>query len=64
MQLQIIPGILEQNWEEIERKLKLVKQFTNTVHIDIIDGEFVNNKTFLDPEPFKKYSSELFSGIH
>lgn len=61
---QIIPGILEKDWNAIEEKLEQVKKITNTVHIDIIDGKFVNNKTFLDPEPFRKYSSELFLELH
>jgi ribulose-phosphate 3-epimerase len=64
MQLQIVPGVLEKSWEEIEKKLEIIKTFTNTVHVDIIDGKFVNNTTFLDPEPFKKYSGDLFLELH
>lgn len=62
--MQIIPGVLEKDWNAIENKFKQIKTFTNTVHIDIIDGKFVNNKTFLDPTPFKKYSGELFLELH
>lgn len=64
MQLQIIPGILENEWSEIEAKLEQIKTFTNTAHIDIIDGKFVNNRTFLDPEPFKKHSEQIFLELH
>ncbi len=62
--MQVIPGVLETDWSSIEQKLKQIKTFANTVHVDIIDGKFVNNKTFLDPEPFKKYSSNLFLELH
>ncbi len=62
--MQIIPGILEHDWPSIERKLEQIKTFTNCAHIDIIDGKFVNNKTFLDPKPFKRYSGELFLELH
>lgn len=62
--MQIIPGILEKDWDSIEQKLEQVKTFTNTAHIDIIDGKFVNNRTFLDPEPFKKYSEQIFLELH
>lgn len=62
--MQLIPGILEKDWPSIETKLKQIKTFTNTAHIDIIDGKFVNNKTFLDPKPFEKYSSDLFLELH
>ncbi len=61
---QIIPGILEKEWSAIEDKLEQIKTFTNTAHIDIIDGKFVSNRTFLDPEPFKKYSERIFLELH
>jgi ribulose-phosphate 3-epimerase len=64
MNNKIIPGILEHDWESIEIKLQQIKTFTNTAHIDIIDGKFVNNKTFLNPEPFKKYSPDIFLELH
>src|SRR3989344_6268258 len=62
--MQIIPGILEKDWPSIEAKLDQIKTFTNTAHIDIIDGKFVNNRTFLDPEPFKKYSGRIYFELH
>jgi ribulose-phosphate 3-epimerase len=61
---EVIPGILEKEWSEIEHKLELVKPFAKTVHIDIIDGKFVDNTTFLDPEPFKKYSKNFLLELH
>lgn len=62
--MKLIPAILEHDWAEIEKKLELAKTFTDTVHIDIIDGKFANNTTFLDPTPFKKYSGELYLELH
>jgi len=64
MQSQVIPGILEKEWDQIETKLEQIKTFTTSAHIDITDGKFVNNKTFRDPEPFKKYSSDIFFELH
>ncbi len=61
---QIIPGILEKNWNEIETKLEAARGFTNRLHIDFIDGKFVNNKTFFNPEPFKKYSDYFLLEAH
>lgn len=61
---EVIPGILEKDWSEIEKKIELVKSFTKTVHIDIIDGKFAPNTTFLDPSPFKKYSNDIFLELH
>lgn len=54
--MNIIPTILEKSWEEIEEKFEIYKKFAKTVHIDFLDGKFEDNLTFLDPQPFKKYS--------
>lgn len=61
---EVIPGILEKKWSEIERKLEIVRPFAKTVHIDIADGKLVPNTTFLDPTPFKKYSQDFFFELH
>lgn len=62
--VEIIPGILEKEWGEIEKKLEFVKPFAKTVHIDILDGKFAPNTTFLDPKPFAKYSQDIFFELH
>jgi len=60
----IIPGILEKDWVEIEKKIEIIKTFSNKIHIDFIDGKFAQNSTFLDPVPFSKFSSELYLEAH
>src|SRR4051812_32648074 len=52
----IIPAILEKNWEQIEKKIEICRNFTRNIHIDFIDGKFVDNRSFFEFEPFKKYS--------
>lgn len=61
---EVIPGILERNWDDIQHKLETVRPFAKTVHIDIIDGVFVDNKTFLDPEPFSEYKDIFLLELH
>lgn len=61
---EVIPGILEKDWKEIERKIEFVKPFVNTIHVDLVDGKFVNNMTLLAPEAFKAYTDELFFELH
>lgn len=60
----LIPGILEKDWDEIEKKIKRAKKFAQVLHIDSIDGKFASNTTFLDPRPFRKYSQDLFLEVH
>lgn len=61
---EVIPGVLENNWQEIEKKLRLIKPFAKTVHVDIIDGIFAPNRNFLEAEPFKKYSEDFLLELH
>jgi ribulose-phosphate 3-epimerase len=62
--LHIIPGILEKEWHEIEKKLEIVRPFAKSVHIDLLDGKFTGNTSFMDPEPFKKYTGEMEFEVH
>jgi ribulose-phosphate 3-epimerase len=60
----IVPAILEQNWEEIEKKLEICRKLTGEVHIDFIDGKFAQNKTFLDFSKFLELSSSFNFEAH
>ena len=61
---EIIPGILEKDWEAIAKKIEIVKPFAKAIHIDILDSKLFPNTTFLDPAPFKKYSADIFFELH
>jgi ribulose-phosphate 3-epimerase len=58
------PGTADKTFEEIEKKLNAVKGIAKTVHIDVIDGKFADNKTFADPSPFKQYAEDFILEIH
>lgn len=60
----IIPTILEKTWEEVDVKFRIYKKFAKAVHVDFIDGKFVDNTTFLEFESFKKYSDYFFLEAH
>src|SRR5438876_5420041 len=61
---EIIPGILEKEWSEIEKKIEVVRPFAKTIHVDIIDGTFAPNSTFLDSTPFSKFANDFFLELH
>lgn len=56
--IDIIPGILETEWNEIESKVRLVSPFVSWVQIDVADGTMVPATTFQDFEKFKIFTSE------
>lgn len=62
--IEIIPGILEQEWAAIEKKIELVRPFAKTIHVDLLDGKFASNITFADPTPFAKYTSDITFELH
>ena len=62
--VEVIPAILEKNFDEIERKIKLRDGLTEWVQIDIADGILVPNTTFSDPTPFKKIKTDLKLETH
>lgn len=61
---EVIPGILEENFQEIENKLQIIKPFSRKVHIDVLDGKFSETTSFKDPEMFKKYKEDFFMEVH
>lgn len=60
----IIPAIFEQDFLQIEKKLKMVKPFAKTIHIDLLDGKFAQNTSFSDPKAFAKYKGDFFFELH
>ena len=61
---EIIPGILEKEWSEIEKKVEIIRPFVKTIHVDLLDGKFAQNTTFADPKPFEKYTKDIFFELH
>ncbi|HYM65404.1 MAG TPA: hypothetical protein VES68_02885 [Candidatus Sulfotelmatobacter sp.] len=61
---QIIPGILEKDFLEIEKKLSIIKPFSRWVHIDFLDGKFSSETSFMEFEQFKKYKEDFYMEAH
>lgn len=58
------PGTEDKEWSAIEKKIELVKPLAKTLHIDVVDGKFTDNTTFLDPAPYKKYEDTFLLEVH
>lgn len=58
MDIKVVPGILEKDFEEVRKKVNLVYPFVDTIQIDLEDGKFVPIKTFLDPGLFRELTSK------
>lgn len=61
---KVIPGILEKEASEIEKRLNIIKPFSRFVHVDFIDGKFSPELSFLDFAFFQKYTNDFFMEAH
>lgn len=61
---EVLPGIFEDSWEEIEKKIKIVAPFSKKIHIDLVDEAFAEKKNFLDPTLFSTYTKDLYFELH
>ena len=62
--IEIIPGILEQEWSKIEERIRLAAPFTPWIQIDVADNTLVPNATFLDFEKFKPIAQKTSLEAH
>lgn len=53
MSVKIVPAILTDSVDELNTQLRIARQLTDRVQIDIIDGEYVDNTT-IQPEDIQK----------
>ena len=61
---KIIPGILDNDWQEIQRKLEIIRPFSKTVHIDFLDGKFSPETSLMEFQNFQKYKGDFFLEAH
>src|SRR3972149_3713432 len=59
----VVPAILTSDPGELTKFLALVEGVVKRVQVDIIDGDFVENKT-IDPEVFEHVDTELLVDFH
>lgn len=62
--VEIVPAIIAKNFEELERKIRQVEPYVKSVQIDIMDGIFVSNKTWNNPEELKNIKTNLEIEAH
>lgn len=61
--VQVIPAILTSDIGEVEMKLAQSEGSVERVQIDIIDGQFVNNKT-IDPSALENIETDIKLDFH
>jgi ribulose-phosphate 3-epimerase len=62
--IDVIPGILEKEWEMVEERLRLVEGLVDWVQIDFADNTMVPNTTCLDFVKFAPYANKTSLEAH
>ena len=62
--MKIIPAILAKSYEEFESMIRKIEPYTDLVHLDIADGEFVSSKTIGGCEELEKINTNLNFEVH
>ena len=60
----IIPGILEESFEQVEAKVKLLGDVPNIISVDIKDGNLTEGATFTDVSPIDQLHTSAEFELH
>lgn len=61
---KIIPSIIANSAEEFEKMIKLMEPYVDRIHLDVMDGVFVPNKTVSGYEELSKMETKLNFDVH
>lgn len=64
MKPEIIPTILVKTFDEVKEKIKLVENYVDWVQLDIMDGIFVENKTWDNSNNLKDFKTRVKLEAH
>ncbi len=62
--IQIIPAIISQDFEELQKKIKKVESYVDLVQLDVMDGKFVDNLTWNQPTDLRNLKTSLKLEVH
>jgi ribulose-phosphate 3-epimerase len=62
--IEIIPAIIAKDFEELEKKIKLVEPYVKWAQLDVMDGKFAPEKSWDNPRELKNISTSLNLEAH
>jgi len=62
--IQIIPAIIAKDFQELNEKIKKIEPYVEWAQLDVMDGKFVNNKTWNSPYNLKDLETNLNLEAH
>jgi ribulose-phosphate 3-epimerase len=62
--IEIIPAIIAKDFQDLQEKIEQVMPFVSAVQLDVMDGIFVPNRTWNEPDDLENIKSKLFFEAH
>jgi len=62
--IEIIPTIIAKDFQELKKKIKKVEPYIKWAQLDVMDGKFVDNQTWNNPEELKNLETVLDLEAH
>ena len=62
--IEIIPTIIAQDFNQLKEKIKKIEPYVEWVQLDVMDGQFVDNSTWQNPEELKELETDLNLEAH
>ena len=62
--MEIYPAIIAKDFEDLKGKIGLIEPYFSMVQLDVMDGKFVENITYGDPQGVKSIPTNLNWEIH
>ena len=64
MKSEIIPTILVKSFNEVKERIKAVENYVDWVQLDVMDGIFVENKTWNEPLDLRDFKTRVKLEVH
>lgn len=64
MKPEIIPTILVQTFKEVKDRIEAVEKYVDWVQLDVMDGIFVENKTWNEPLDLRDFKTRVKLEVH
>lgn len=62
--IEVIPTIIAKDFQELEEKIKKIEPHVKWAQLDIMDGKFVDNETWNNPNELKNLKTDLDLEVH
>ena len=61
MSHQVIPALIADNISDLQQKIDKVEKYVDWIQLDVMDGQFVDNVTWYNPDDLKNLQGDVLA---